>query len=129
MTDSSTYAELVGAYLSIRDIQWARNFLSELGYKNLPPTVLFIDNQSTPKIIAKQHHSGKTKHVNIRYKLITEKVNDREIVCQHLPTHVMISDIGTKALSAKPFLELREYLLGYATLPQVLDILKAQPAR
>ena len=26
-TDSSTYSELVGAHLSLRDIQWARNFL------------------------------------------------------------------------------------------------------
>ena len=56
-TDSSTYAELVGAHLSLRDIQWARNFLKEVGYTHLEPTVLYIDNQSTLKIIAKQHQN------------------------------------------------------------------------
>ena len=121
MTDSSTYAELVGAHLSIRDIQWARNFLKEIGYKNLKPTLLLIDNQSTLKIIAKQHHAGKTKHVDIRYKMITEKVTNGEIVCEHLPTHIMISDIGTKALAPKVFIALRPYLLGHETLPIILE--------
>lgn len=96
---------LIGAHLLMRDIQWARNFFKEVGYKYLRTTVLYIDNQNTLKIIAKQHHSGETKHVDIRYKLITEKVNNGEIVCEHQPPHIMISDIGTKApLAPKPFL-------------------------
>jgi hypothetical protein len=119
-TDSSTYSELVGAHLSLRDIQWARNFLREIGYDKLSPTVLFIDNQSTLNIIAKRTHSGKTKHVNVRYKMITQIVDNGELVCKHLPTHLMIADIGTKPLSPQPFLALRDYQLGYSTLPQVM---------
>ena len=119
-TDSSTYSELVGAHLSLRDIQWARNFLREIGYDKLSPTVLFIDNQSTLNIIAKRTHSGKTKHVNIRYKMITQIIDNGELVCQHLPTHLVIADIGMKPLSLQPFLALRDYQLGYSTLPQVL---------
>ena len=32
----------------------------------------------------------------------------------------MIADIGTKPLSPQPFLALRDYQLGYSTLPQVM---------
>ena len=74
-------------------------------------------------IIAKRTHSGKTKHVNIRYKMITQIVDDGELVCKPLPTHLMIADIGTRPLSPQPFLalrDLRDYQLGYSTLPQVL---------
>ena len=40
----------------------------------------------------------------------------------------MISDIGTKALSAKPFLILRPFLLGHETLPMILGKLGLQSA-
>ena len=71
-------------------------------------------------IIAKRTHSGKTKHANIRYKMITQIVDNGELVCKHLPTNLMIADIGTKPLSPQPFFALRDYQLGYSTLPQVL---------
>jgi hypothetical protein len=52
--------------------------------------------------------------------MITQIVDNGELVCKHLPTHLMIADIGTKPLSPQPFLALRDYQLGYSTLPQVM---------
>ena len=52
--------------------------------------------------------------------MITQIVDNAELVCKHLPTHLMIANIGTKPLSPQPFLALRDYQLGYSTLPQVL---------
>ena len=60
--------------------------------------------------------------MDIRYKMITQIVNNGELVSKHVHTHLMIADIGTKPLSPQPFLALRDYQLGYSTLPQVLAV-------
>ena len=52
--------------------------------------------------------------------MITQIIDNGELVCQHLPTHLMIADIGIKPLLPQPFIALRDYQLGYSTLPQVL---------
>ena len=123
MTDSSTFSELVGAHLAIKDIMWARNFLSEIGYPLLVPTTLFIDNQSTLKIIANKTFSGKTRHLDIRYNMIRELVATGDIKPAYLCTSHMISDMGTKPLAKGPFLYLRDLLLGYSTLDEFSEVL------
>ena len=57
-------------------------------------------------------HSQKTKHIDIRFNLIKEQVQNNVIVMEHLYTVEMISDILTKALDPKAFLHLRPLLLG-----------------
>ena len=125
MTDSSTLSELVGAHLSIKDIMWCRYFLQEIGYPQRSATTLFIDNQSTLKIIHNKCNSGKTRHIDIRYNLIRELVAAKEIRCAYLPTDRMIPDMGTKHLAAGPFKFLRNYILGSSTLKEFQDTLSS----
>jgi hypothetical protein len=118
MTDSSTLSELVGAHMSIKDIMWCRHFLSEIGYPQRSATTLFIDNTSTLKIIKNKCNSGKTRSIDIRYNLIRELIDAKQITTAHLSTDHMIADMGTKVLSSGPFLFLRNYLIGTATLTE-----------
>jgi hypothetical protein len=83
-----------------------------MGFPQTAPTVLYEDNTSTIYMINNDSHSQKTKHIDIRFNLIKEQVQNNVIVMEHLSTVEMISDILTKALDPKAFLHLRPQLLG-----------------
>ena len=116
--DSSTVAEFIATHLVCKEIMWARELLSELGYPQLEPTVLGEDNMSTIAMINNDCNGQKTKHIEIRFNLIREQVKLLKIALQHLPTQDMISDILTKPLDPKPFLHLRAKLLGMMILAE-----------
>lgn len=119
--DSSTTAEVAGNALAYPDIQYASNIFEELGYPQ--PTALGIgnDNQSTMKLLQNPASKGKTRHLDLRYNILREKIELDIIRLFYIPTDHMIADIGTKALAPAVFLRLRSYLLGHTTLPQFIE--------
>ena len=124
--DSSTVAELIAAHLATKEIMWARSMLAELGYPQLNPTILQEDNMSTIHIINNDCNTQKTKHIDIRYNLVREQVQKKNLAMIHLSTKDMTSDMLTKALSPTPFLHLRRKLLGmysYLRLTTILDLI------
>eukprot|EP01031_Cornospumella_fuschlensis_P031801 gene31801-38441_t len=110
--DSSTVAEFVATHVAAKEIMWVRSLLSELGYPQVGPTILFEDNKSTIHMINNDSHTQKTKHVDIRYHLIREQIQNQVISMEHLSTREMTSDMLTKALPPAPYLHLRPQLLG-----------------
>jgi len=112
MADSSTIAEYIGAHLASKEIMWTRNFLQELGFKQKEPTTLYVDNQSTIKLIGKPGNGNKTKHIELRFNFIREQVAKGNVKIEYLPTTEMISDILTKPLGTSAFVYLRSLLLG-----------------
>ena len=110
--DSSTVAELIGAHLAAHEIMWARNFLSELGFPQTSPTVLFEDNLSTISLIVNKGNGERTKHIQLRHNFVREQVVNDIIKMTHLSGVDMISDILTKPLGPTAFLHLRPRLLG-----------------
>jgi len=119
--DSSTTAEVAGNALAYPDIQYASNIFEELGYPQ--PTALGIgnDNQSTMKLLQNPASKGKTRHLDLRYNILREKIELDIIRLFYIPTDHMIADIGTKALAPAVFHRLRSYLLGHTTLPQFIE--------
>jgi hypothetical protein len=114
--DSSTVAELIGAHVAAKEIAWARSLLEELGCKQESATVLYEDNMSTIAIINSDCNTKRTKHIDIRYNFIREKVQAKDIVMVHKPSPEMTSDILTKALGPKQYLHIRPSLLGMSAL-------------
>jgi hypothetical protein len=112
ITDSSTYAELVGTHTAAKEILWARNFLSELGFPQTKPTVLFEDNLSTIAVIKQSGNMNRTKHIDLRFNHIREIVAQGSIQVVHLSTKEMTADILTKPLTKAPFCYLRRKILG-----------------
>lgn len=81
----------------------------------MPPAVVYQDNKSTINLATKgKSTSDRTRHVNIRYFWIKDRIASGEAIIEHLPTNDMVSDILTKPLQGKKFLELREKLLNWA---------------
>ena len=87
-----------------------------MGHTQVMPTIFGEDNMSTIAMINNDSNSSKTKHIEIRFNLIREKVLKMIIELQHLATKEMTSDILTKALDPKPFTHVCTKLLGMLTV-------------
>jgi len=110
--DSSTAAEYIGAHLACKEIQWVYSFLTEAEGAPPLPAILFIDNQSTIKMLQNKSNAGRTKHINLRYNILRELVATGIIIIKYLPTEYMTSDTLTKALGPTQYELLSDFLLG-----------------
>ena len=116
VSKSSTEAELIAVSDSSSQIIWTRDFLANQGY-NTGPANIYQDNQSTIKLVEKgKSTSEKTRHINIRYFFIKDRVDNGELIIRYLPTDHMIADILTKPLQGTLFIKLRNLLLNH--IPQ-----------
>jgi hypothetical protein len=112
MALSSTEAEYIALFELAKLISWARQFLQDLGFPQLSPTVVFEDNKSTIHMVEFGTDRGKTKHMDVRFHYIRELVQNGSITLQHQSTLLMVADILTKALPSDSFLRLRQHLMG-----------------
>jgi hypothetical protein len=60
----------------------------------------------------KASSSKRTRHINIRYFLITDQVNMKEISPHRCPTKEMVADFWTKPLQGSHFRKLKDYIMG-----------------
>jgi hypothetical protein len=123
VTKSSTEAELVAISDCISIGIWARNFLIEqngkgkcflVNTKEIPPVILFQDNTSTITLINKgRSTSTRTRHVNIRYFFIHDRIVQGEVIVVYKETGLMVADYMTKPLQGRKFLDMRKMLLDH----------------
>jgi hypothetical protein len=104
MALSSTEAEYVALFESSKLISWARQFLHDLGFAQLEPTLVFEDNKSTIHMVENGTDRGKTKHMDVRFHYIRELVQNGTIRLEHQSTLLLVADILTKAMPPEGFL-------------------------
>lgn len=111
---SSTEAELIALSDSVGEIIWTRNFLLGQGLNtSQQPANIFEDNMSTISLIEKgRSHNPATKHINIRYFFLKDRIDNNEVKIKYKPTHDMIADILTKPLQGTLFKTIRALLLN-----------------
>lgn len=110
---SSTEGELIGVSDYSGEIIETRNFLIAQGYPMSEATV-YQDNQSTIAMIKNgRSNSDRTRHINIRFFFIKDRVDAGELTIQYKPTADMIADILTKPLQGELFRRLRAALLNW----------------
>jgi hypothetical protein len=92
-TRSSTETEIVGAGDLMPAICWTRYFMKAQGY-GFKDSVLFQDNKSSTLLAknGKASSSKRTKHINIWYFFITNRVKKEEVSVVWCPTGDMIGD-------------------------------------
>jgi hypothetical protein len=118
-TKSSTEAEVVGSSDYLPNTIWAGNFLEAQGYK-LEENVFLQDNQSSMKLIKNGRASSgpKTRHMNIRYFFIKDRLQSENIQVKYCPTESMLADFFTKPLQGRLFRKFRAVLLGLDGIPR-----------
>jgi hypothetical protein len=111
-TKSSTEAELVGLSDSSNQVLWTRNFIISQGYQH-GSAIIYQDNQSTIQLINNgRSNSERTRHIDIRYFFLHDRIKEKEITIKYKPTNLMIADLLTKPLQGEQFRALRNQLLN-----------------
>ena len=112
-TKSSTEAELVGVDDLMPQILWCRLFLQAQGF-NVTDNVIHQDNLNTIQLIKNgRGSSGKrTRHINIRFYFITDRLAKGDISVTHCPTDMLVADFYTKPLQGKLFRIFRNLILN-----------------
>lgn len=89
---------------------WLKNVLSQLTDDCLGPVILYIDNKSAIDLAKNPVFHGRSKHIDIRYHFIRERVESGEIILRHIPGDSQRADMLTKALSTVKFERMRKLL-------------------
>ena len=107
---STSEAEYMSLCLSTQEAVWLRRLLSDLGVNCSQPTVIHEDNQGAIAIAKNPVGHKRTKHIDIKYHFVREKVLDGTIGLQYCPTEEMLADILTKPIGKERFQRLRTRL-------------------
>jgi hypothetical protein len=97
-TLSSTESEYVAFCEATREAIWLRRLLSDMGFPQVGPTIIYEDNTSTIQMLEGAYNHKASKHVNPRYHFSKSAIVDGEVSVEHLVTTEMESDMLTKAL-------------------------------
>ena len=123
-TRSSTESELVGVDDMMSSIIWTRYFLKEQGY-DVCDNIIFQDNKSS--ILLERNgklSSGKrTKHINVRYFFITDRISKGEVRVEWCPTNQMVADFMTKPLQGTIFKKFRDLIMGLLSMDEAAKLL------
>jgi hypothetical protein len=105
------YVKFIACYEVVGQAMWLKKFMSGLRvvdsieiplklYCHNEPTVLYAHNNKKIKA---------TKHINIRFYIVKEKIQNQTISLEHISTKKMIADLLTNDLPSSVF---REHLAG-----------------
>ena len=111
---SSTKAELVGASNYVPYNIWLLMFLSAQGYV-IKDNILYQDNTSTILMLknGKNSCNGNSRHVNVRYFFVNDRVDKQEVKIEYCPTLQVSADFFTKPLQGHLFRMFRDVIMGY----------------
>ena len=101
------YAEFVACYEATRQVKWLKKFIPGLKVVDdiYRPLKLYCDNNPTVQYARNNKSSGATKHIDIKYYVVKDKVWDHVISLEHISTEKMLVNPLTKGLSPNVFKE------------------------
>ena len=113
-TKSSTEAEVVGTSDYVPYNIHMVMFMKHQGY-DLKTNILYQDNQSAIRMETNGRNSctGNSRHVDIRYFFVKDRVDKKEIQIMYCPTQQMLADYFTKPLQGKLFHNMRRVIMGW----------------
>jgi hypothetical protein len=112
-TKSSTESEIVAADDNLPQMLWTLYFLEAQGYK-IDDNILYQDNKSSILLETNgRGSSGKrTRHINVRYFFIADRVKSKEVRIEYCPTGIMLADYFTKPQQGLLFRQMRDMIMG-----------------
>jgi hypothetical protein len=99
IAQSSCEAELVAATEAANDIKWMSMLCAKLDLKIQRPLKIFCDNMATIHVSNNTSVKSRLKHVDLRYAVIRQYVEQELFTLRHVPTAQQPADIMTKALN------------------------------
>ena len=105
---TSTEAEYLALSSAAQETMWLRKLLSNLGYEQNEPTVLYEDNQGAIALAKNPTNHARTKHIDIRHHYIRQEVSAKNTEVAYCSNGDMVADVLTKGLSKEKFQTLRK---------------------
>ena len=107
---SSTEAEYISAAECVKETLFLKYLLEEMFDQPIPVT-LRVDNQSAIRLAETGKMNRRSKHIDVRYYFISERIKDKSIYIEYCPTDDQVADILTKPLDRLKFTKFRNSLL------------------
>lgn len=112
---SSVESEYMALSSATQELIYLRQLLSDLGFPQKDPTVIYEDNSGCINLSNDRGFSRRTKHIDVRHHFIRDEVAAGRMKLMHIPTARQVADLLTKALPVSKFDELKSKLLIYDT--------------
>ncbi|CAH9115172.1 unnamed protein product [Cuscuta europaea] len=110
VSKSSTEPEYRVVAYTVQDTLHIRPVLFELGFPVTVPVQLFCDNISTSYLTANPVQHARSKHIQIDYHFVRERVAHGDMVVKYIHTQLQLADSFTKSLSSQQFHFLKDNL-------------------
>jgi hypothetical protein len=105
---STAEAEYMAACEACTEEVWLRKLISDLFDQTLELTTIYCDNQSCIRLSEHPIFHERSKHIEIKYYFIRDKIQEGEVKREYIPTDEQTADILTKPLSRIKFAYFRE---------------------
>jgi hypothetical protein len=96
---SSTEVEYIAAATATKELLWLQTLLTELGYPITLPSILYCDNQSCIALAKNPKFHERSKHIDIKYHFLREKVESKLIQFEFTPTTEMWAGHPNKVIT------------------------------
>ena len=94
---STTESEIIAATEATKEVIWLKRLFSDvMKLKHTP--VLQVDNSAAVKLAQNPEFHRRTKHIDVKYFFVREKVVDRSIEICQISTEHQVADVMTKPL-------------------------------
>ena len=99
------YTEFIACYEAIGQAMWLKKFVPGLKVVDSieRPLKIYCDNEPAVTYSHNNKSSGAAKHIDIKYYVVKEKIQDHTIEIEQLGTEKMLVDPLTKGLSPSVF--------------------------
>jgi hypothetical protein len=77
---------------------WLRQLMADVGCAQEEATTIMCDNQGSISLAKNPTHHSRTKHIDVQYHFIREKLEMGVIHLEYCPTEHMMADVLTKGL-------------------------------
>ena len=99
VTLSTTEAEFINMSTAGRDMIWIRNLLSDIGIRVRKVPTIGTDSRNAISAAESSQTNMSTRHTNVRFKWVKEKISLGELILNWVDTTQMIADGLTKTLT------------------------------
>ena len=104
---SSTEAEYRGAVVATCEATWLKRLLKDMQEEVSDPTTIYCDNLNSIQLAKNPVFHAGTKHIEVHYNFVCERVLSGEVELQYVPTDRQTADIFAKPLGLD---KLRQFL-------------------
>lgn len=111
---SSAEAEYVALFDATKEIQWFRNWISEVfGEQEVGTTLIHEDNQAAIELANnKNMMSMRVKHIDLKYHFLKELIADGAIRLGWIQSGNQLADILTKPLQGSQFKNICQMIMS-----------------